>query len=65
MAPYFEKGEVLILNQKVSASIRKAMFSSHHITYAEYANNLEKRLEVEQKREREYKKAKRLVAETA
>ncbi|WP_281258664.1 hypothetical protein [Melghirimyces profundicolus] len=41
------------------------MYTSHNITFAEYANDLNKRIEVEGKREEEYRKAKQLVAEAA
>ncbi|WP_210095889.1 hypothetical protein [Oceanobacillus polygoni] len=39
------------------------MTKSRHVCYEEYSRNLAKRMDVEKQREREYKKAKRLVAE--
>ncbi len=39
------------------------MQQSHGMGYKEYSQNIDKRLQVEQKREREYKKSNRLVNE--
>ncbi|WP_339228677.1 hypothetical protein NSQ77_02635 [Oceanobacillus sp. FSL K6-2867] len=46
-----------------TSEMEKGMTKSRHVCYAEYSRKLEKRLDVEKQREREYKMAKMLVAE--
>ncbi|WP_158586207.1 hypothetical protein [Oceanobacillus profundus] len=45
-----------------TSEMEKGMTKSRHVCYEEYSRKLEKRLEVEKQREREYKEAKMLVA---
>jgi hypothetical protein len=40
--------------------MEKAMHQSHGIGYSEYERNLDKRLEVEKERDKEYKKAREM-----
>ncbi|MFS0674347.1 hypothetical protein [Ornithinibacillus sp. 179-J 7C1 HS] len=46
-----------------TSEMEKAMQTSHHIGYAEYCRNLDKRLEVEKKRQQEYHQCKQMIAE--
>ncbi|WP_276207696.1 hypothetical protein [Paludifilum halophilum] len=39
------------------------MIAVHHVTYAEYEDSIDKRMEVEMTREANYRKARRTVAE--
>ncbi|EGK08526.1 hypothetical protein HMPREF9374_3332 [Desmospora sp. 8437] len=57
------KGEVFILRKKVSATIERAMFSSHNMSFPEYVHSLDKKMEVEKRREQEYRKAKQWLME--
>ncbi|MBB6453462.1 hypothetical protein HNQ94_001911 [Salirhabdus euzebyi] len=43
--------------------MEKAMQQSHGIGYKEYSRKLEKRLEVEKRREKEYQKSRQITAE--
>ncbi|WP_202595353.1 hypothetical protein [Halalkalibacter okhensis] len=43
--------------------MEKAMQQSHGTSYAEYNRNLEKRLEIEKEREKDYEKSKKLAAQ--
>ena len=55
---------VFILRPKVSTTIEHAMFNSHHMSFPEYIHNLDKKMEVEKRREQEYRKAKQWLVET-
>ncbi|MGC4378754.1 hypothetical protein WD019_17795 [Fictibacillus sp. Mic-4] len=59
------KGWFIIQQIKVkhTSEMEKAMQKSHGIGYAEYERSLEKRLEVEEKREAEYVKGLDVTAE--
>lgn len=46
-----------------TAEMEKAMQHSHKIGYAEYCRKLDKRLDVEKKREQEYAACKHLAAQ--
>ncbi|WP_281285938.1 hypothetical protein [Melghirimyces algeriensis] len=41
--------------------MKRAMYFAHNISYAEYSSNLDSMVEVEKKREKEYKRAKKLI----
>ncbi|WP_188646482.1 hypothetical protein [Marinithermofilum abyssi] len=43
----------------------KAMYNAHDVTYDEYTRSLDKQLEVEKARDAEYRKAQRVVTESA
>ena len=43
--------------------MEKAMHQSHHMSYAEYEQKLDNRLEVEERREKDYHDCKVLAAE--
>jgi len=47
----------------VTTEMEKAMQSSHKMGYAEYCRKLDKRLDVEKRREREYEQCKHIQAE--
>jgi hypothetical protein len=43
--------------------MEKAMQQSHGTSYAEYNRNLEKRMEIEKEREKDYKASKKLISQ--
>ncbi|GGE08017.1 hypothetical protein GCM10011571_06570 [Marinithermofilum abyssi] len=50
---------------KITEPMAKAMYNAHDVTYDEYTRSLDKQLEVEKARDAEYRKAQRVVTESA
>ncbi|MFB1051183.1 hypothetical protein [Paraliobacillus sp. JSM ZJ581] len=46
-----------------TSEMEKAMQQNHGVGYAEYGQNLEKRLEIERKREKSHRKCLKIVTE--
>jgi hypothetical protein len=53
-----ERRGFLISEQRVSPTIERAMVTAHNMTYADYEQSLDKQIQVEARREKEYRKAK-------
>ncbi|WP_053367608.1 hypothetical protein [Bacillus sp. FJAT-27245] len=51
------------LNMRYTSEMEKAMHGSHGVGYEEYKLNHEVRMEVEQRRQREYVKSQRMIAD--
>lgn len=51
------------IKMNYTSEMEKAMQQSHHMGYEEYARKLDKRIDVEKKRQREYDRSKYIVAE--
>lgn len=58
------KGDVFVITIKPNAtqSIEASMYQAHGVTFRQYCNELETRMEVEQLREDDYKKSNEIVS---
>ncbi|MGP4073168.1 hypothetical protein ACTWQB_11510 [Piscibacillus sp. B03] len=62
------KDDLVILNDNeidltYTSEMEKAMHQSHGVGYTEYGQKLEKRLQIEKEREKNYRESRRLVSE--
>ncbi|QGS69107.1 hypothetical protein CV093_14330 [Oceanobacillus sp. 143] len=57
------RGWFTINGLRYTSEMEKAMHHSHHMSYAEYEQKLVNRLEVEERREKDYHDCKVLAAE--
>ncbi|WFT77084.1 hypothetical protein [Halobacillus naozhouensis] len=46
-----------------TAEMEKAMQQAHNISYAEYSSKLDERLKIEEKRQREFERSQKMVAQ--
>ncbi|WP_226580250.1 hypothetical protein [Halobacillus litoralis] len=46
-----------------TSDMEKAMHQAHNMSYAEYSSNLDTRLKVEEKRQREFERSQKMIAQ--